>query len=49
MDMVYLPDLLTPLIEARDYQTKGNHFRDFLALQQMPPLLFGFIFGSTRR
>ena len=35
MDIVYLPDLLTPLIEARDYQTKGNHFGDFRALQQM--------------
>jgi glycosyltransferase involved in cell wall biosynthesis len=36
MDMTYLPDLLTPLIEARADYTKGNRFRDFQALQKMP-------------
>ena len=36
MDITYLPDLLTPLIEARADYTKGNRFRDFQALQKMP-------------
>jgi len=36
MDMAYLPDLLSPLIEARADYTKGNRFRDFQALQKMP-------------
>lgn len=36
MDTAYLPDLLTPLIEARADYTKGNRFRDFKALQKMP-------------
>lgn len=36
MDMSYLPELLTPLVEARADYTKGNRFRDFRALQTMP-------------
>ena len=36
MDTAYLPELLTPLIEARADYTKGNRFRDFRALQTMP-------------
>jgi glycosyltransferase involved in cell wall biosynthesis len=36
MDTAYLPELLTPLIEARADYTKGNRFRDFHALQTMP-------------
>jgi hypothetical protein len=36
MDMAYLPDLLSPLIEGRADYTKGNRFRDFQALQKMP-------------
>lgn len=36
MDLAYLPDMLMPLIEGRADYTKGNRFRDFQALQQMP-------------
>lgn len=36
MDLTYLPDMLVPLIEGRADYTKGNRFRDFQALQQMP-------------
>jgi dolichol-phosphate mannosyltransferase len=36
MDMEHLPKLLTPLIEGRADYTKGNRFRDFASLQQMP-------------
>src|SRR5687767_9177244 len=36
MDMRYLPALLSPLIEGRADYTKGNRFRDFVSLQQMP-------------
>ena len=36
MDMDHLPDLLKPLIEGRADYTKGNRFRDFKSLQQMP-------------
>jgi glycosyltransferase involved in cell wall biosynthesis len=36
MDLACLPDMLTPLIEGRADYTKGNRFRDFQALQQMP-------------
>jgi glycosyltransferase involved in cell wall biosynthesis len=36
MDIDNLPDLLTPLILARADYTKGNRFRDFTALRQMP-------------
>ena len=36
MDPAYILDLITPLLEnAADY-TKGNRFRDFVALRQMP-------------
>jgi glycosyltransferase involved in cell wall biosynthesis len=36
MDMVHLPALLQPLIEGQADYTKGNRFRDFKSLQQMP-------------
>ena len=36
MDMEHLPRLLQPLIEGRADYTKGNRFRDFKSLQQMP-------------
>jgi glycosyltransferase involved in cell wall biosynthesis len=36
MDMDHLPALLKPLIEGRADYTKGNRFRDFKSLQQMP-------------
>lgn len=36
MDMRYLPALLSPLIEGRADYAKGNRFRDFVSLQQMP-------------
>ena len=36
MDMEHLPRLLQPLIEGRAEYTKGNRFRDFKSLQQMP-------------
>lgn len=36
MDLNYLPDLLAPLIEGQADYTKGNRFRDFQNLQQMP-------------
>ena len=36
MDMTYLPRLLQPLIEGKADYTKGNRFRDFKSLQQMP-------------
>jgi len=36
MDMDHLPVLLRPLIEGRADYTKGNRFRDFQSLQQMP-------------
>ena len=36
MDMEHVPALLTPLIEGRADYTKGNRFRDFVSLQQMP-------------
>jgi glycosyltransferase involved in cell wall biosynthesis len=36
MDIDNLPDLLTPLILGRADYTKGNRFRDFAALRQMP-------------
>jgi glycosyltransferase involved in cell wall biosynthesis len=36
MDMLHLPGLLLPLIEGRADYTKGNRFRDFKPLQQMP-------------
>jgi len=36
MDLAHLPDMLMPLIEGHADYTKGNRFRDFQALQQMP-------------
>ena len=36
MDMDQLPKLLYPLIEGKADYTKGNRFRDFKSLQQMP-------------
>jgi dolichol-phosphate mannosyltransferase len=36
MDMDHLPVLLQPLIDGRADYTKGNRFRDFKSLQQMP-------------
>ncbi len=36
MDMDHLPRLLLPLMEGKADYTKGNRFRDFKSLQQMP-------------
>jgi hypothetical protein len=36
MDVDHLPVLLKPLIEGKADYTKGNRFRDFKSLQQMP-------------
>ena len=36
MDVDHLPKLLMPLIEGKADYTKGNRFRDFKSLQQMP-------------
>jgi dolichol-phosphate mannosyltransferase len=36
MDMEHLPKLLQPLIGGKADYTKGNRFRDFKSLQQMP-------------
>jgi dolichol-phosphate mannosyltransferase len=36
MDMEHLPRLLQPLIDGKADYTKGNRFRDFTSLQQMP-------------
>jgi dolichol-phosphate mannosyltransferase len=36
MDLDHLPVLLKPLIEGKADYTKGNRFRDFKSLQQMP-------------
>ena len=36
MDMEHLPRLLQPLIDGRADYTKGNRFRDFKSLGQMP-------------
>ena len=36
MDMEHLPRLLQPLIDGKADYTKGNRFRDFKSLQQMP-------------
>lgn len=33
-----LPALIAPLVEGRGDMAKGNRFRDFAALQRMPPL-----------
>ncbi|MDD2921455.1 MAG: glycosyltransferase family 2 protein [Anaerolineales bacterium] len=38
MDPAYIPALITPLIEGKADYVKGNRFRDFQALQQMPIL-----------
>ena len=36
MDVSRIPDLLMPLIQGKADYAKGNRFRDFTALQQMP-------------
>lgn len=36
MDTSHLPELITPLIQGQADYTKGNRFRDFQSLQQMP-------------
>ncbi len=36
MDPSYIPALVAPLIEGRADYVKGNRFRDFVSLQQMP-------------
>lgn len=36
MDLSYLPNLITPLINNKAEVTKGNRFRDFEALKKMP-------------
>ena len=36
MDMGHLPKLVRPLLDGRADYTKGNRFRDFKSLQQMP-------------
>jgi len=36
MDPAYLPNLIMPILQERADYTKGNRFRDFRALQQMP-------------
>ncbi len=36
MDLSRLPEILTPLILGKADYTKGNRFRDFAALRQMP-------------
>ncbi len=36
MDLTRLPGLVMPLIQGRADYTKGNRFRDFVSLQQMP-------------
>jgi dolichol-phosphate mannosyltransferase len=36
MDPAYIPALITPLIQGKADYTKGNRFRDFVALQKMP-------------
>ncbi len=36
MDPAYIPALVTPLIEGKADYAKGNRFRDFQSLQQMP-------------
>ena len=36
MDPQYIPALITPLLEGEADYTKGNRFRDFGALRQMP-------------
>ena len=38
MDMAYLPSLLLPLIGGNADYAKGNRFRDFQSLSQMPPV-----------
>jgi glycosyltransferase involved in cell wall biosynthesis len=49
MDVNDMPGLLAPLIRGEADYTKGNRFRDFQALSQMPPLrrfgnmLLGFL------
>lgn len=47
MDTRYIPDLLEPLINKEAEYAKGNRFRDFKALKQMPKTRkFGNLFLS---
>ena len=43
MDPAHLPNLLMPILQERADYTKGNRFRDFRALQQMPAVRRDFI------
>lgn len=36
MDLNFLPELITPLVENKSEVAKGNRFRDFEALKKMP-------------
>lgn len=36
MDTTHMPELIAPLIQGQADYTKGNRFRDFQSLQQMP-------------
>ncbi|MCW1148822.1 glycosyltransferase family 2 protein [Flavobacterium lacisediminis] len=36
MDLSFLPELITPLLDNKCQVAKGNRFRDFTALQKMP-------------
>jgi len=38
MGPAYMDDLIAPLIQGKADYTKGNRFRDFVALRQMPPI-----------
>ncbi len=42
MDPKYIPELIEPLLQDKADYTKGNRFRDFVALKSMPKIrLFG--------
>lgn len=36
MDSAYIPEMIKPILEKKADYTKGNRFRDFSALRQMP-------------